>query len=270
MAAMNEGAAEGNGHIVGVIHEMWLVDSSDWGVTLRDGGSHDVFRSAAAAGRSESRRGGLRGDGPKRELLVAGGEDLQERKRLLVDKADGLIVLPGGPGTWDELWEMACAVNIGLTVLPIVCVNVNGFYDPFRTMLERAWSDKLTKKRPHEIVHFEETAEGAIRWLEQACAGDKKAAEPTIKKRTMRALRKSSFLHFPVLSVSSDDPSWFLSSGVRRSLSVASDWVSDKHNALSDWWSNPKNMVWATSLVFVAGLIAGVALTEGRQRMALR
>lgn len=41
--------------------------------------------------------------GPRREMLVAGGKDLQERKRLLVDRADALIVLPGGPGTWDEV-----------------------------------------------------------------------------------------------------------------------------------------------------------------------
>jgi predicted Rossmann-fold nucleotide-binding protein len=106
MAAMNDGAAEGNGHIVGVIHEMWLVDgASDWGVrdqerrTLRDGGAHSVFDGAN--GTSNNSKGER--DGPKREMLVAGGKDLQERKRLLVDKADALIVLPGGPGTWDEV-----------------------------------------------------------------------------------------------------------------------------------------------------------------------
>lgn len=30
-------------------------------------------------------------------------KDLQERKRLLVENADALVVLPGGPGTWDEV-----------------------------------------------------------------------------------------------------------------------------------------------------------------------
>lgn len=33
----------------------------------------------------------------------SGGEDLQERKKILVEGADALLVLPGGPGTWDEV-----------------------------------------------------------------------------------------------------------------------------------------------------------------------
>mmetsp|Transcript_17182 Transcript_17182/g.37990 ORF Transcript_17182/g.37990 Transcript_17182/m.37990 type:complete len:210 (-) Transcript_17182:382-1011(-) len=91
MAAMNSGASDSGGRIVGVIHEKFVVDGSDW---LE--GAHSVFG-----------RGGA-------ELLLATGNDLQERKRLLVRDADALVVLPGGPGTWDELWEMACAGHLGL------------------------------------------------------------------------------------------------------------------------------------------------------------
>ena len=80
MAAMNHGANDGDGHIVGVIHEMFVVDGSDWFE-----GAHSVFREG------------------KNEILVANGNDLQERKRLLVEGADALVVLPGGPGTWDEV-----------------------------------------------------------------------------------------------------------------------------------------------------------------------
>jgi predicted Rossmann-fold nucleotide-binding protein len=80
MAAMNQGASDHSGKIVGVIHEMFVVDGSDW---LE--GSHSVFAEN------------------KRQLLVARGNDLQERKRLLVEGADALVVLPGGPGTWDEV-----------------------------------------------------------------------------------------------------------------------------------------------------------------------
>ena len=93
MAAMNDGAVVGNGHIVGVIHEMFLVDGGDWTSSVdRDGGAHKVFDN-------KNRSDG----GPIREILVAGGNDLQQRKKLLVDKADALIVMPGGPGTWDEV-----------------------------------------------------------------------------------------------------------------------------------------------------------------------
>ena len=87
---MNDGADAGNGHIVGVIHEMFLVDGNDW--LERDGGAHNVFNKDATPR-----------EGPTREILIAGGHDLQERKRLLVQDADALVVLPGGPGTWDEV-----------------------------------------------------------------------------------------------------------------------------------------------------------------------
>ena len=90
MAAMNDGAAIGNGHIVGVIHEMFVVDGSDW--CVRDGGAHHVFQNSSVVR-----------DGPLREMIVAGGDDLQERKKLLVKGAHALVVLPGGPGTWDEV-----------------------------------------------------------------------------------------------------------------------------------------------------------------------
>ena len=137
MASMNEGCHDGNGHIIGVIHEKFIVDGSDW----YEGSHHSVFTHA------------------NNEILIARGTDLQERKRLLVENADAVVVLPGGPGTWDELWEMACARHIGFHSMPIVCVNVDGYYDTFKAILARAHEDELLYKHPHEIVHFEETSE---------------------------------------------------------------------------------------------------------------
>ena len=96
MAAMNDGALFGNGHIVGVIHEMFLVDNGffDGKGIERDGGAHKALSKSTSE--RDSR-------GPIREILVAGGNDLQQRKKLLVEKTDALVVLPGGPGTWDEV-----------------------------------------------------------------------------------------------------------------------------------------------------------------------
>lgn len=111
MAAMNHGAVQGNGDIVGIIHEMWLQNGEDvkqnnaWGLTrkLRDRGAHAAFDTAAAAAGSSRNDDDKDDNRPIRELLVAGGKDLQERKRLLLENADALVVLPGGPGTFDEV-----------------------------------------------------------------------------------------------------------------------------------------------------------------------
>jgi len=68
MAAMNDGADFGNGHIIGVIHEMFIVDGNDW--LARDGGAHNVFKRKQEGGQQDD-------GGPTREILVAGGYDLQ-------------------------------------------------------------------------------------------------------------------------------------------------------------------------------------------------
>lgn len=166
MASMNRGAHEGDGIIVGVIHELFAVDGSDWFE-----GCHDVFNNT------------------KHTYIVAKGNDLQERKKLLVEGADGLVVLPGGLGTWDELWEMACARHIGFHSMPIVCVNVDGYYDNFKSMLSRAHDDELLYKHPDEILHFEETPEAAVKWIEayHATAGSTKQPNRVIRKRSSRS-----------------------------------------------------------------------------------
>mmetsp|Transcript_13159 Transcript_13159/g.18839 ORF Transcript_13159/g.18839 Transcript_13159/m.18839 type:complete len:170 (+) Transcript_13159:5-514(+) len=86
MGAMNDGASEGDGHIVGVIHEMFIVDGSDWFE-----GSHKSFKEGKTVNTK------------KREILIASGDDLQDRKKKLVHNTDAIVVLPGGPGTWDEV-----------------------------------------------------------------------------------------------------------------------------------------------------------------------
>jgi len=263
MAAMNDGAAIGDGHIVGVIHEMWLQKSK----TLRDGGAHPVFestenapkqqhQSSSSSSSSEKKHGGPHPvfNGAKRQMLVAGGKDLQERKRLLVDKADALIVLPGGPGTWDELWEMACARGIGLSNLPIVCVSVEGYYEPFADMLQRAYDDQLTKLPPHEIVHFVDTAAQAVEWIEVICSGTT-VTSPVKSKKLSMALRSMSVLHNPVVGRSK-------SSSFTESISRWSDWSSsatnngDENNA----------MVWvAPVLTFLAGVAVGAVAFSKRR-----
>lgn len=61
---------------------------------------------------------------------------------------------------------MACARHLNLNQLPIVCVNVDGYYEPFRQMLYRAYADKLIHLPPDEIVRFASGAEDAVRFVE--------------------------------------------------------------------------------------------------------
>ena len=72
---------------------------------------------------------------------------------------------------------MACARNLGIIDMPIVCVNVNGFYNDFQSMLQRAQQDDLLYHTPQHILHFEDTVLGALQWMERQLG-----PEPEIKK----------------------------------------------------------------------------------------
>lgn len=61
------------------------------------------------------------------ELIVV--ESMHERKTKMNDLCDGVIALPGGFGTLEELFEMLTWAQLGLHKKPVAILNINGFYD---------------------------------------------------------------------------------------------------------------------------------------------
>ncbi|MDG2003106.1 MAG: TIGR00730 family Rossman fold protein [Novosphingobium sp.] len=56
-------------------------------------------------------------------------ESMHERKALFTRLADGFLVLPGGVGTMDELWEAVSWAQLGYHAQPVGLLNAFGFYD---------------------------------------------------------------------------------------------------------------------------------------------
>lgn len=63
-------------------------------------------------------------------------ESMHERKTKMNELCDGVIALPGGFGTMEELFEMLTWAQLGLHQKPIALYNVNGFYDDLITMIQ--------------------------------------------------------------------------------------------------------------------------------------
>lgn len=61
------------------------------------------------------------------ELILV--ESMHERKTKMNELCDGVIALPGGFGTLEELFEMLTWAQLGLHKKPIAILNINGFYD---------------------------------------------------------------------------------------------------------------------------------------------
>jgi len=89
-------------------------------------------------------------------------EDMRRRKHLLADGSDGFIALPGGPGTWEELWEIAVQRQIGAIQAPLVVIDIDGCYGPLRLQLDRAASDGLLYGPPSELMTFAGNADEAV------------------------------------------------------------------------------------------------------------
>ncbi|WP_420392023.1 TIGR00730 family Rossman fold protein [Acuticoccus sp.] len=67
------------------------------------------------------------------ELIVT--DDMHERKRLMFERSDGFVALPGGVGTLEEVVEMMTWSQLGRHEKPIVLANVRGFWDPLNALI---------------------------------------------------------------------------------------------------------------------------------------
>ena len=75
------------------------------------------------------------------DLIIA--ENMRDRKRMLGDRAHAYCVLPGGPGTWEEFWEVAVERQIGTHHRPLALVNTDGFYDGFIQQAHRGHAEGM-------------------------------------------------------------------------------------------------------------------------------
>ncbi|SHH08524.1 LOG family protein [Flavobacterium defluvii] len=78
------------------------------------------------------------------ELILV--ESMHERKTKMNDLCDGVIALPGGFGTLEELFEMLTWAQLGLHKKPIAILNINGFYDSLLELLETMTEKGLLKE----------------------------------------------------------------------------------------------------------------------------
>jgi uncharacterized protein (TIGR00730 family) len=77
------------------------------------------------------------------ELIVT--EDMHERKRLMFEHSDAFVALPGGIGTLEELVEQLTWVQLGRHAKPVVVANIEGFWDPFLSLLRHMKVDTFIR-----------------------------------------------------------------------------------------------------------------------------
>lgn len=88
------------------------------------------------------------------ELIIT--ENMHQRKQKMIDLAEGFVILPGGFGTMEELFEVLTWLQLGLHGKPIGVLNIDGFYDPLFAQMDLMVKNKFVKQVNRDLV-FNET-----------------------------------------------------------------------------------------------------------------
>lgn len=98
--------------------------------------------------------------------------DMHSRKQTMARLADGVVALPGGCGTLEELLEIITWKQLGLYGGPVVVLNVEGFYDPLLHMLDRAVEQHFMREVHARLWTVAATAGEAVERLFNTPAWD--------------------------------------------------------------------------------------------------
>jgi len=77
---------------------------------------------------------------------------MHERKALMSRLADGFIALPGGFGTFEELFEVITWGQLSLQQKPIGLVNVEGFFDPVIELMHHAIREGFVRPEQRQLL----------------------------------------------------------------------------------------------------------------------
>jgi uncharacterized protein (TIGR00730 family) len=97
------------------------------------------------------------GDPGVQELIVV--DSMHERKAVMFQESDAVVVLPGGLGTLDEMFEIVTWKQLQQHAKPIVVLDVNGYWRPLRAMIDRIVEGGFGHHKIAELLTFVETAD---------------------------------------------------------------------------------------------------------------
>jgi uncharacterized protein (TIGR00730 family) len=89
-------------------------------------------------------------------------DTMHERKAKFLENIDGIIALPGGSGTLEELLESITLKRLGLLTKPIVILNTNNYYAPLKVMLQQCVNEHFMDGRHLDMWSFVDNPEEVL------------------------------------------------------------------------------------------------------------
>jgi len=82
-------------------------------------------------------------------------QSMHERKTLMAELSDGFIALPGGIGTFEELFEIWTWAQLGMHAKPVGLLNVAGYYDALIALVDHATQEQFMKPAQRALLIIE-------------------------------------------------------------------------------------------------------------------
>ena len=89
-------------------------------------------------------------------------QTMHERKAKFLEGTDALVALPGGSGTYEELFEAITLKKLGQFTKPIVILNTRGYFEPFRQLMQRAVEENFVAQDHQEIWKIVDRPEDVV------------------------------------------------------------------------------------------------------------
>lgn len=93
-------------------------------------------------------------------------DSMHERKMMMTRLADGMVALPGGLGTIEELFEVLTWSQLGFHAKPVGLLNVEGYFDPLLEFLDKMVQERFVKPVHRNLLLTDTDVEGLLQKME--------------------------------------------------------------------------------------------------------
>lgn len=92
-------------------------------------------------------------------------DTMRERKAVMEEKADAFVIVPGGIGTFEELFEVLTLKQLGRHSKPIAIYNCKGYYNKMEAMLNTSMEEGFVRHTCREIYSYADNTDELINYL---------------------------------------------------------------------------------------------------------
>lgn len=93
-------------------------------------------------------------------------EDMHGRKAKMGELADGFIALPGGFGTYEELFEVLCWSQIGIHKKPVGVLNIRHYFDPLMNLIQHSINEGFSNASHLSLLNLSDEPQELLTLLE--------------------------------------------------------------------------------------------------------